>query len=60
MSDKSIAEKILEVIPEDMREDFIKEMKAMLIERGEVKDVPQKEKLTPGQLDQLYDKIIGR
>ena len=46
MSDKSLGAMILDLIPESLQEDLIKEVKAKLIEKGEVKEVLKPEKLT--------------
>ena len=46
MSDKTLGEKILQLIPDSLQEDLIKEVKAILIEKGEVTEVVMERELT--------------
>jgi hypothetical protein len=60
MADKSLGAQILELIPENLREDLISEIKASLIEKGEVVEPPKKVLLTAEQKKEIINNAVDR
>jgi hypothetical protein len=58
MSDKSIGEELLDLLPDDIREDMFKIVKAKLIEKGEVKGIEKPKKLTRDQEAEMIKNIV--
>jgi hypothetical protein len=60
MADKSLGAKILDLIPESLHEDLLKEVKEKLIEKGEVKEVVKQKELTPKEQTEMIDQILDK
>ena len=60
MADKSIGKKVLEILPEDLQEDLLGYVKDLLVEKGEVKEIPKPEKLSTEQQNKKIDEMLDR
>ena len=59
-SDKSLGQQILEMMPEDIQEELIKEVKLKLIERREVVEAVKQKELTADEKKKFLDNMLDR